>query len=126
QLEPHATPAWGEAGEWRAVRRLEDHRLEHPLRPDDDVGQPENVVRERREQLRVERTRTGVPLPAQSAADDLVGARGREGRDEPVDVAPVLGDRMPDPQLLDPTLFRGVERHAEALANSCRDLAGIG
>ena len=80
------------------MRGLEHHRLEHALRPDDDVRQRERVVGERREQLGVERTRAGVPFPAQPTADDLVHALGRERRDQAVDIAPILGDGMALPE----------------------------
>src|SRR4029078_6493415 len=43
-----------------------------------------------------------VPLPAQPRADDLVDAVGREGGDQPVDVAAVLGDGWGEPEPLDP------------------------
>ena len=103
-------PVGCEAGERPTVGRLEDDRLEHALRPDHDVRQREPVVRKRREQLRVERAGALVALPAQPRPDDLVDALGREGRDQPVDVAPVLGDRVALPQPPDPPMRRGIGR----------------
>ena len=102
-----------DAGPWTGVGAGQGGDLERALRPDDDLREGERVVREGPEQLRVERARAVVALPALTGRDDLVDAVGRERRDEPVDVAGVLGDRVADPQALDPAQFRRVERTSQ-------------
>src|SRR3954464_4898631 len=90
-----------EAREGAAEGRAERGCLEHALRPDDDVGQVEAVVREGREELGVEGPRPVVVRPAQVGPGDLVGTLGREGRHKPINVAPVLGDRVLLPEAPD-------------------------
>src|SRR6185436_20466955 len=89
--------------------------LEDALRPDDDVAQREPVVRKGREQLRIEPPRAVVALPALARRDDLVDARRTQRREQPIDVAAVLGDRVADPEPLDPAQLGRVEPAAEPL-----------
>src|SRR4029079_5384612 len=83
------------------VRARQRGDLEHALRTDDDLGECEAIVREGREQLRVEGAGAGVTLPALAGRHELVDAIRGEGRDQAVDVAGILRDRMADPQFLD-------------------------
>ena len=103
---------WG-AGPRSLVRAGQGGDLEHALRAHDDLGQREPVVRERGEQLGVEPPGPFVARPALAGRDDLVDAIGRERRDEPFDVAPILGDGVAHPEPLDPPQFRRVEPAAE-------------
>ncbi len=103
------------AGPRPEIRPGQRRHLEHSLRPHDDLSEGERVVGERREQLAVERAGPGVALPALAGRDDLVDAVRGQGRDEPIDVAPVLGDRVADPEALDPAELRRVERPAEPI-----------
>ena len=82
-----ASPDGGDAGPRPQVGAGQRRDLERALRPDDDLGQGERVVRERREQLRVEGPGAVVALPALAGRDDLVDAVRRQRRDQPVDVA---------------------------------------
>ena len=84
-----STPSHG-----ACVRRRDVGLLADALRPDHDVGQVEADVGERGQQLRVEPRRALVALPAVAGLDELVDAVGRERRDEPGQVARVLGDRV--------------------------------
>jgi hypothetical protein len=114
------------------VRAGEPGGLEHSLRPNDDVGQLEAVIRKGREKLGVEGARAVVPVPALAGRDQLVRAVRREGCYERVDVAGVLGDRVADPESLDLAQLGGVEppreertrgrpgRHSAACAAFCR------
>ena len=83
------------------VRPGDARLFDDSLRPDDDVGQAEVDVGERREQAQVEPRRALAPLPALGPADDLVdavvGQRGEQTRDVPV----VLGLGMLLPELVD-------------------------
>jgi hypothetical protein len=72
-----------------------------PCVPDHDVGQLEPDVRESGEQLGVEPACSVVTLPAMAALDELVDAVDRQGRDQAVEVARVLGDRVLLVQLAD-------------------------
>src|SRR5207247_5583625 len=74
ELQPDVATGGPEAGERADMRRLEHDRLEHSLRPDHDVREGERVVGERGEQLRVERPRAVMALPAEPRPDDLVYA----------------------------------------------------
>src|SRR4029079_17296424 len=102
-----------DAGPRPLVRAGECRDLEDALPPDDDLGQGERVVGEGREQLRVEPACAVVALPALAGDDDLVLAGRRQRRDQAVDVAPVLGDRVADPQTLDPAQLGGIEAATE-------------
>src|SRR5688572_23518122 len=102
------------AGPRPGVRAGQRRDLHHTLRADHDVAQREGVVREGREELRVEAAGTSVSFPALAARDDLVGAVRREGRDEAVDVTAILGDGVAHPEALDLTQLRGVEPASEA------------
>jgi cobalt-zinc-cadmium efflux system protein len=83
------------------VRPRHASLLDDSLRPDDDVGQVEVDVGERRKQAQVEPRRPLVPLPALGPADDLVDAVVRQGREEAPDVSIVLGLRVLLPELVD-------------------------
>jgi hypothetical protein len=58
-----------------------------------------------------------MTVPALTGRDELVDAVGRERRDEAVDVAAVLGDRVTDPEALDPAELGRVEGPPEASAD---------
>ena len=74
-----ASPDGGDARPGSPVGAGQRRHLERALRPDDDLGQREGVVREGREQLRVEGPRARVALPALARRDDLVDAVRRPG-----------------------------------------------
>ena len=69
------------------------------LRPDDDVGQVEMDVRERRQQTAVEARRAVVPFPAIAGLHELVDTVVGERRDQPRHVPLVLGDRVAFPEV---------------------------
>src|SRR5947207_3126167 len=114
-LERDREPARRRPGPRPVVGAGQCRDLEDALRPDDDLGQVEAVVGERGEQLRVERTRAVMAFPALPGRDELVDAGLGQGRDQPVDVAPVLRDRVADPEPLDPAQLSAVEVAAEPL-----------
>lgn len=114
---PDLPAGWIEAGERPGVRGGECGHLDDALRPDHDVGQVEAVVRERREEGGVERTRPGVALPALAGRREQVDTVGSERRDEPVDVAAVLGDRVALPQAPDAPVDGGIGGPGEAFAD---------
>src|SRR5687768_14594984 len=53
--------------------------------------------------------------PALAGRDDLGDAGGDEGGDEPVDVPPVLGDGVADPEALDPAQLGWLKGPTEPL-----------
>ena len=87
--------------------------LAHALRADDDVLEIEVDVRKRREELGVEARCAFVTLPARAGSHDLVDAVLRQGRDEPRQVAVVLGDRVRLPELADLRVLVDVDLTAE-------------
>jgi hypothetical protein len=70
-------------------------------RPDDDVGEVEPDVGEGGQELRVEARRALVPFPPLATRAQLVDAVLGQGRDQPGQVARVLGDRVALPELAD-------------------------
>ncbi len=108
-LEPDRQPGRRCAGPRTLVGAGQCRDLEHALWPHHDLAQVERVVREGGEQVAIERSCTIVTLPDLGGRDDLVHAVRRERRDEPLDVAAVLGDRVADPEALDPAQLARVE-----------------
>ena len=64
------------------------------MRADDDVGQREGVIRERLEQLAIERAGALVRSPALAGRDDLLDAVRCQGGDKCIDVATILGEEI--------------------------------
>ena len=83
------------------VRRRHPRLLADPLRADDDVGHLEVDVGKSGQEAGVETGRARVPLPELRRPDDAVDAVVRQRREQPGDVAVVLGDRMLLPELVD-------------------------
>src|SRR6266566_138722 len=83
------------------VRAVDARLFTNPLRADDDRLQIEVDVWKGGEQLHVKPRRSGVSLPPATIRKDFVDTVGSERRDQPRDVALVLGDRMRLPELAD-------------------------
>ncbi len=99
------------------VRRRQPRLLAYALRPDHDVGQLEAHVRKRAQERAVEGPRPVVPLPAVAGRHDLVHAVGRQRGDQPLQVPPVLGQRVRLPQIPHRGVLRAAELALQLLAD---------
>ena len=99
----HAEPLAGrfDAEPLGLVRSGDVGLLADALGADHDVGQLEVDVGEAAEQARVEARRALVSFPAVAGLDELVDAVSGQRREQPREVALVLGDRVALPELAD-------------------------
>ena len=102
-----------EAEPFRLERSGDARLFADALRPDDDVRQVEVDVRKRRQQLGVEARRAFVMFPTVTCLDELVEAIVGQRRDQSRQIAVVLGDRVPLPQLADLVVELGRDLAAE-------------
>src|SRR5712664_1714208 len=99
------------------VSSVDARLFANALRSDDDRLKIGMDVGKRGEQLHVKPSRSGVSLPPAAIRQDFIHTVGSERRDQPGDVALVLGDRMRLPELADLPIELGRDLPGYQLAN---------
>src|SRR5512132_493790 len=101
-----------------AMRGRHPCLLTDSLRADHDVVEVEVDVGEGGQKFGVEARRAVVTLPARAGAGDLVDAVLGQRRDQAGEVAFVLCDRVPFPQLPDLLVFGGIDRSSQQIEDA--------